>query len=679
MLFPYSFSLLFLAAAVLGQVTSTTLSLSLFDDSDQIKYHTIFELRASKWNVTYYDRDAVAPGYWFVAPYWYLFGEKHSNRWTPCQVGPYIYDQDGELVWAGSCKYENRNVWNFKAIDIDNVPHLALRLVAKPDEPDSDGYMVLLNDRYEEVSRTPLPAADYDTHELQITLNPRRGISIVLFPIELDLAAFGLSEVTAHIDTGGFIEFDLETGNRTFQWNAHDHIGLDESFVFIHTDEKPNPDYAHLNSVQKTDSGDYLLSARHCDTIYYIDGLDGHIIWRLGGRKSSFAQDFHFERQHDARFLFVNETHMTLTFLNNAADERAILEYVSSAMHVSLDLTTMTATLLTRYNRPDGEVTNRRGNVQTIPFQRQLPGPNHTITSIDTTNVLASWSNDAYISEHKIDGTLLMEARFASQRFDTYRAFKFPWVSRAPSSPPVVAAAAHGMRNNVSSSLSTTMHVSWNGATEVRYWRFYARAPSSSIILNSTGLNGTYADANASAPTNITQIQPRVEIGTVPKRGFETSFTVPGFMGNISVEALDVDGLVLGSSKEEVITAPPVYWDIGAEPPTVDDPAVILVAMNPALEVPAKLVGGKKLSVFEVLLGAVIFLAGLVVGRGAVVVLPFVAVVGTRGLHRAVRWAQSLAVNFPWLQRSRGPVYSKVKDVEVIHLAHGERQRDREW
>ncbi|KAL4790541.1 ASST-domain-containing protein [Aspergillus venezuelensis] len=503
--------------------------------------------------------------------------------------------------------------------------------------------MVLLNNRYEEVSRTSIPAADYDTHELQITSNPRRGISIVLYPIEHDLATFGLREITTHIDTGGFIEFDLETGNRTFQWNAHDHIGLDESFVFVHTDEKPNPDYAHLNSVQKTDNGNYLLSARHCDTIYYIDGLDGHIIWRLGGRKSSFAQDFHFERQHDARFLFVNETYMTLTFLNNAADERAILEHVSSAMHVSLDLTTMTATLLTRYNRPDGEVTNRRGNVQTIPFQRHLPGPNRASTSIDTTNVLASWSNDAYISEHKLDGTLLMEARFASHRFDTYRAFKFPWVSRAPSSPPVVAAAAHGTRNNMSSSLSTTMHVSWNGATEVRHWRFYARAPSSSVISNSTSLNTTYAVVNATAPTNITQIPPRVEIGTVPKRGFETPFTVPGYISNISVEALDANGLVLGSSKDEVITAPPVHWHIGAESPTVDDPAMILASMNPVFEPPAGPIKDStlQLSASGVLLGALIFLAGLLVGRGTVVLSPLAAVAGARGFPRAVRWARS--------------------------------------
>ncbi|KAL4733239.1 ASST-domain-containing protein [Aspergillus similis] len=630
--------------------------MSLFDDADQVTFHTMPQLRAARWNITYYDRDAVAPGYWFVTPYWYLFGERHSNRWTPCQIGPYIYDQDGDLVWAGSCQYENRNVWNFKVIEIDNTPHLALRLVAKPDEPGSDGHMVLLNDQYEEVLRTPIPAADYDTHELQITSNPRRGISIVLYPVQLSLAAFGHPETTVHIDTGGFVEFDLETGERTFQWVAHDHIGLDESYVLVHTDATPNPDYAHLNSVQKTDDGNYLLSARHCDTIYYIDGLDGHVIWRLGGRKSSFAQNFQFERQHDARFLFVNETHMTLTFLNNAGDERIILEPVSSAMHVMLDLTTMTATLLTRYNRPDGQVTNRRGNVQTIDVQ--FPGPNHTDTS--TTNVLAAWSNDAYISEHKLDGTLLMEARFASHRFDTYRAFKFPWVSRAPSNPPALAAAAHGTSSNTSSFFSTTMHVSWNGATEVCRWRFYARAP---VVSNAT-------------LTNSTGTPDRVEIGTVPKRGFETSFIVPGYMSNISVEALDNNGVILGSSKEEVITTPPIYWPAGTEPPTPGDPEKILAALQRQPEPEPEPVKERKPLVF--LLCAFMFMAGLLMGRGAALLPPFLAKPRISPIWRCYFTSTvNLPQTWTWTGRPNGARYSKVEAGEVMNLA--ERERERDW
>lgn len=53
------------------------------------------EVRALKFNVAYYDRESVSPGYWFVAPYGVIDPEAPTKQWKPCQVGPYIYDADG--------------------------------------------------------------------------------------------------------------------------------------------------------------------------------------------------------------------------------------------------------------------------------------------------------------------------------------------------------------------------------------------------------------------------------------------------------------------------------------------------------------------------------------------------------------------------------------------------------
>lgn len=59
-----------------------------------------------------------------------------------------------------------------------------------------------------------------------------------------------------------------------------------------------------MNSVAKDSKGNYLVSARHYSTIYYISPA-GKIIWQLGGRNSSFAMGegatFHY--QHDARWV----------------------------------------------------------------------------------------------------------------------------------------------------------------------------------------------------------------------------------------------------------------------------------------------------------------------------------------------------------------------------------------
>jgi hypothetical protein len=37
-------------------------------------------------------------------------------------------------------------------------------------------------------------------------------------------------------------------------------------------------DYFHINSVDKDDAGDYLISARHTSTVYKFSGINGTIL-----------------------------------------------------------------------------------------------------------------------------------------------------------------------------------------------------------------------------------------------------------------------------------------------------------------------------------------------------------------------------------------------------------------
>jgi hypothetical protein len=60
--------------------------------TDKIK---LPEVRAVRFDVAYYDRESVSPGYWFVAPYGVIDPEAPTKQWKPCQIGPYIYDADG--------------------------------------------------------------------------------------------------------------------------------------------------------------------------------------------------------------------------------------------------------------------------------------------------------------------------------------------------------------------------------------------------------------------------------------------------------------------------------------------------------------------------------------------------------------------------------------------------------
>ncbi len=115
----------------------------------------------------------------------------------------------------------------------------------------------------------------------------------------------------------------------------------------------------------------------------------------------------------------------------------------------------MTVTLLQQWDRPDGNMTDRRSNLQVLSNE----------------NVFINWTDWGYVSEYAADGRLVMEAKFMSARMDTYRAYKFNWTG-VPTEPPALKAYAYGGVTSSNDIVSVT-HVSWNGATEVASWNFY--------------------------------------------------------------------------------------------------------------------------------------------------------------------------------------------------------------
>jgi hypothetical protein len=190
--------------------------------------------------------------------------------------------------------------------------------------------------------------------------------------------------------------------------------------------------------------------------------------------------------------------------LNNASDEEFAEEEISSALIVELETGTspMTARVLNRYNRPDKGLTRLRGNSQLLANK----------------NMFVCWSQGGYISEFSPEGQVLMSASFTSDRFSNYRAYKSEFIGR-PNTPPDLVASVFGSDET---NLITTVHVSWNGATDVAWWNFYAQA---------------------------SEFDTPVFIGNVSKYDFETMFIASGYMDWISVEAVHRDGHVMGTSK----------------------------------------------------------------------------------------------------------------------------------
>ncbi|KAJ5619390.1 hypothetical protein N7510_003374 [Penicillium lagena] len=426
-----------------------------------------------------------------------------------------------ELVWAG-CDFDNNNVWDFRVVDtMGNTPHLSLILQQEYGVDDAKSSAVIYDNSYMITNEIPGPLDDLDTHELYVQ-TPRKALALVHKREQRSLRDLGDANGTVEVQTGGFMEFNIETGDILYSWYGTEEVTLDESYLMGPDVEHPDTDYMHLNSIDKN-GDDYLISARHTNTVYLISGKTGRIIWRLGGKKNDFEMDFKFSRQHHAKFISSNNTHTVISLLDNGADLVTDDEKTSSAVYIELDLVGMKAKLLNRYVRPDGGLSRRRGNMQTLP----------------NNNVLVCWSAGGYMSEFSHDGKLLMDAKFASDRFSTYRAYKFDWWSQ-PAKPPTLTAAWYGVKG---SEYSTVFHVSWNGATDVKYWRFFAQAG------------------------NTTRKQ---EIQTVPKTRFETTFISRGYLDWVSVEALDSKKRVLDSSPV-VRSSPPEYWQ-GDEFPAPDDP-----------------------------------------------------------------------------------------------------------
>ncbi|OQD84909.1 hypothetical protein PENANT_c011G09740 [Penicillium antarcticum] len=510
-------------------------------DADLMSFVTLPEVRALKWEITYYDRERMAPGYIFVAPYGQISPEHPTQKYQQYQVGPYIYDDTGVLIWAGSPLYDNQNTFDFKPVhNIDDDPHLSF-IVGWEFDNSKKGHGAIVNNKYEVEKEVQVvnELHDFNMHEFNILDGGKTALACTYRNQVVNMADFGRPTEESWVVTGGFVELDVATSEVLVEWDSYDKIALHESNMFNAWDNpagKPGWDYVHINAVDKNAAGDYLISLRFTNTIYLVSGQDGNIVWRLGGLESNFDQDFTFSKQHDVKFVSSNGTHHVISVLNNASDERGQDENVSAALIIELDTTVvpMTARVIRRINRPDSGLTRLRGSVRVLPNE----------------NIFVGWSERGYSSEHASNGDLLMTARFASDRYSTYRAFKGEFTGR-PSAPPDLLASVYGTDDE---DTTTLLYVSWNGATDVVKWNFYAQA------------------YDRGEP---------VFIGSVNKTDFESMFIADGYMDWVSAQAIDADGNVMHTSKTMRTDIPTNWKSAGWEGntgPSPDDPSIIAAA-----------------------------------------------------------------------------------------------------
>jgi hypothetical protein len=497
-------------------------------------------------NITHPARAGeTASGYFFVAPF---AGGSDQEKHGPLQPGPYIFDEQGELVWTGFAQYFSIWTVNLQTTTYRGEPALlAFQGKHNAAHGHGHGHLKLLDDKYDVIRE--IRAGHHrliDKHEGQVIDDGKSALFQIYQPVPRDLSAYGGDEDHQWIVDAIFQEVDLDTGEVLFEWHSLEHVPPSHSNISLTSGQAGNGfgsseawDYFHINSVDKNKEGDYLLSARDVNSIYKIDGKTGKVLWRLGGRNKHnnfkhLDSEVAFSFQHHARYqgydsqgrelisLYDNSAHGTETDTGSQIHDAA----TSSGKILALDHAAKTVATVQSFYPPFRLLSKSQGSTHVLSGG----------------NVVVNWGSEGAITEFSPNGTVVFHAFLESGPLgvgvQNYRTFKNEWIGR-PSEESAVAGLVYGAEQwakatggrvpiDGSSSYEVLLAASWNGGTEVSQWRFSGKdAEGHGIDLG----------------------------GNVARSGFETVLhtKLSERLAWIRAQGYDVDGKVLTTTRWEPV------------------------------------------------------------------------------------------------------------------------------
>jgi hypothetical protein len=425
---------------------------------------------------------AVAPGLVFTTP-----------KGGGAQNGAQVFDSSGALVWFRPARpgtsildlkpqlYQGRPVATF-------WEGRALRGYG------FGAFKIVDQDLHEIGSVSPKGRNELDFHEFTITPQGT-ALAISYKPVRGDTRGVKGGAKNDLVMRNTIEEIDIRTNEVLWSWDATKAISPKESYLAAPTRPEVAYDTVHANSVNLDSDGDLLVSARHTHAIYKVDKETKRIIWKLGGKDSSFrlGRGARFAWQHDAH----RRPDGTISLFDNASSLANDPRNRSKGLQLRVDERARTASVVRQFVNPVRKVDNTQGNLQALP----------------NGNWFVGWGGTGdNVSEFSPDGTQIFEARYASPRTESYRAYRAPWVAQ-PTVPPAVVARRDGQ--------GTAVRASWNGATTVAAWRVLGGSSASTLV-------------------------PRRQVG---RQGFETLLRYGTADRVVRVQALDAAGSVLATSK----------------------------------------------------------------------------------------------------------------------------------
>ncbi|KAL2801992.1 ASST-domain-containing protein [Aspergillus granulosus] len=400
--------------------------------------------------------------------------------------GPMIIDANGELVWM---KPSWETTQNFQVQRFQGEDFLTYW---EGEQIDGKGYgsWYMLDSTYT-IRYVINPVGNFggDIHEFHIT--PEGTALVTIYdPILADLESIGGPKMGWIYDSL-FQELDIASGKLIFEWRASEKFPVNSTYETLSEGggkERANAfDFFHINSIDKDEQGDYIISSRHTHTISCISRLTGDIIWTLGGKSNDFqdlsdGEATSFSWQHDARW---HADSGTLTLFDNAVHAYGDSGRESRGMAIQLDIPNREAAVLATFHHPHQQKSVSQGNVQLLD---------------DEDRVIIGWGHSAAYSEFDTKGKLLCNVHFGASAFFnfgrvvSYRVLKGGWVGNPQTRPDAVV-------------VGDMIYVSWNGATEVVSWRLETWDGND---IEELGRPETFTS-----------------IGNFAKTGFETEISVP--------------------------------------------------------------------------------------------------------------------------------------------------------
>ncbi|KAI9047394.1 hypothetical protein LZ554_008839 [Drepanopeziza brunnea f. sp. 'monogermtubi'] len=418
---------------------------------------------------------------------------------------PMIHDTNGSLVWMNSTYGETfgHGVQRYKGQD-----YLTFWQGDDSVHGHGEGIYFMLDSNYREAYRFSAGNGRLgDLHEFRITED---GTALVT-QYRYEKGEWGDESLKpqGYIWDSVFQEIDIESNTVLFEWHAYDHFDINTSDFPSGTTGRTQfsgYDFFHINSVDKDALGNYLLSSRYYQCVIYVDGKTNETLWQLGGKANSFTdlsggQATKFGYQHDARW---TSDHSGITLFDNGAryDLKPDVD-ASRGVHIALDFKAMSATVKQSYVNPRNIISASQGSMQTLP----------------SGNVLLGYGYNAAWTEFTVDGEALCDVHIGSQdsfntgAVQTYKALKHAWVGLPLTKPKAKF-------------IDGWVHMSWNGATEVKKW--IVQGGNSTLLDSKWALGELEFD----------------------KAGFETSVRIDCARWRfIRVRGVNEEGSVLGESE----------------------------------------------------------------------------------------------------------------------------------